>query len=302
MQTTEMTAPYIVKGIGGFYYVKTAGGLLECKARGLFRKKGLVPVAGDKVRLQQQGGGWVIDEILPRKNVFVRPPIANLDLLFLVASTTQPTPSTLILDKLSAIAVDKGAQAVLVCTKSDLAAPDGLLKAYEHSGLPFVVVDYATGQGLEEIRGMIRGKLCAFCGNSGVGKSTLLNALLPGASRETSGISQKLGRGRHTTREVEIFEAFGGRIADTPGFASLDTGRACYIPKENLQYAFPEFGPYIGRCRFTGCAHRAEAGCAVRAALDAGQLSQSRYASYAAMYDEVKDIQDWQHPAGTAQK
>lgn len=302
MQKNEMTAPYIVKGIGGFYYVKMGGEILECRARGLFRKKGLAPVAGDWVQPRQQGGGWIIDEILPRKNVFVRPPIANLDLLFLVASTTQPTPSTLILDKLSAIAVDKGARVVLVCTKADLAAPDGLRQAYERSGLPFVVVDYAAGQGLAELREMIRGNLCAFCGNSGVGKSTLLNALLPEASRETSGISQKLGRGRHTTREVEIFEAFGGRIADTPGFASLDTGRACYISKENLQYAFPEFEPYIGRCRFTGCAHRAEAGCAVRAALEAGLLSPSRYASYAAMYDEVKDIQDWQRPAGTAQK
>lgn len=300
MQQFQADTPYIVKGVGGFYYVKTPEGLVECKARGLFRKKGITPVAGDRVRLAQEGGGWLIAEILPRKNVFVRPPIANLDLLFLVASTTQPAPSTLILDKLSAIAVDKGAQPVLVCTKADLAGPNGLREAYALSGLPFVTVDYAAGQGLEEIKGMIGGRLCAFCGNSGVGKSTLLNALLPGLCRETSGISQKLGRGRHTTREVEIFEAFGGRIADTPGFASLDTGRAGYIPKENLQYAFPEFGPYLGQCRFAGCAHRAEAGCAVCAALKAGQLSPSRYASYAAMYDEVKDLHDWQRPAAKA--
>lgn len=288
--------PYIVKGIGGFYYVKTPQGILECKPRGIFRKKRITPVAGDQVVLAREGGADVIAEILPRKNVFVRPPIANLDLLFLVASTTQPSPSTLILDKLSAIAADKGARCAILCTKTDLAAASSLQAAYALSGLPLVVIDHATGQGLDEVKEMIRGNLCAFCGNSGVGKSTLLNALLPQLSRETSGISQKLGRGRHTTREVEIFEAFGGRIADTPGFASLDTGRACYIPKENLQYAFPEFGPYLGQCRFTGCAHRAEAGCAVLAALAAGELSQSRYASYAAMYDEVKDIHDWQRP------
>lgn len=290
--------PYILKGIGGFYYVKTPGGVLECKARGLFRKQRIVPVAGDRVTLAQEGGADVIWEILPRKNVFVRPPIANLDLLFLVASTTQPSPSTLILDKLSAVAAHKGARCALLITKADLADPAPLQSAYDKAGLPCLVVNAATGQGLDAVRGMIAGSLCAFCGNSGVGKSTLLNALLPGLARETGGISQKLGRGRHTTREVEIFEAFGGRIADTPGFASLDTGRACYIPKEELQYAFPEFAPYLSKCRFTGCAHRAEAGCAVRAALEAGELSQSRYASYAAMYDEVKDIQDWQLPAG----
>lgn len=156
------------------------------------------------------------------------------------------------------------------------------------------MADHVSGEGLDDIRGWIEGRLCAFCGNSGVGKSTLLNALLPDLSRETGSISQKLGRGRHTTREVEIFEAFGGLVADTPGFASLDTGRACYIPKENLQYAFPEFEDYIPRCRFTGCSHRSEAGCAVREAVEAGEISPTRYDSYLAMYDEVKDIKDWE--------
>ena len=228
---------YIVKGIGGFYYVRTEVGIIECKPRGIFRKQKITPVAGDEVTVETENGASVIAEIAPRKNVFVRPPVANLDVLFLVASTTQPTPSTLVLDK-----------------------------------------------------------LCAFCGNSGVGKSTLLNALLPEAERETSAISQKLGRGRHTTREVTIFEAFGGRIADTPGFASLEANRAGFIPKENLEHAFPEFGPYLGECQFTGCSHRTEKGCAVRAALAEGRLSQTRYDSYCAMYDEVKDVKDWQRP------
>ncbi|HJA25178.1 MAG TPA: ribosome small subunit-dependent GTPase A [Candidatus Fournierella merdigallinarum] len=289
-----MPQGYITKGIGGFYYVKTEEGLLECKAKGIFRKKRITPVAGDKVVVEQEGGGAVIAEILPRKNVFIRPPIANLDVLFIVASTTQPTPSTLVLDKLSAIAVDKGAQPVLVFTKADLADTGPLLAAYDKSGLPVIVTDHASGEGLEQIKGWIAGRLCAFCGNSGVGKSTLLNALLPQLAQQTGEISQKLGRGRHTTREVELFEAFGGLVADTPGFASLDTERACYIPKEDLQYAFPEFAPYIPRCRFTGCAHRGEAGCAVRAAVEAGRISPTRYESYAAMYDEVKDIKDWQ--------
>lgn len=287
---------YIVKGIGGFYYVKTPEGIVECKARGIFRKQKLTPVAGDEVTLETENGAAVIAQIAPRKNVFVRPPVANLDVLFLVASTTQPTPSTLVLDKLSAIAVDKGVQPVLVCTKSDLAETEFLQRAYERSTLPFIRIDYADGSGLDEVKGWIDGRLCAFCGNSGVGKSTLLNALLPELGQQTAAISQKLGRGRHTTREVTIFEAFGGRVADTPGFASLDTGRACYIPKERLELAFPEFGPYLGKCQFTGCSHRAEKGCAVRAALKAGALSQTRYDSYTAMYNEVKDIKAWELP------
>ncbi len=287
---------YIQKGIGGFYYVDTGETVVECKPKGIFRKRRITPVAGDNVTLETENGAAVIAEILPRKNVFVRPPIANLDVLFLVASTTQPVPSTLVLDKLAAIAVDKGVQPVLICTKSDLAGADFLERAYTGSTLPFLRVDYATGEGLAEVKAGITGKLCAFCGNSGVGKSTLLNALIPDLERQTAAISQKLGRGRHTTREVMIFKAFGGRIADTPGFASLDTGRACYIPKENLALAFPEFAPYLGKCQFTGCSHRSEKGCAVRQAVEQGLLSKSRYESYLAMYDEVKDIKEWELP------
>ena len=287
---------YIVKGIGGFYYVKTPEGIVECKPRGIFRKKKIAPVAGDEVTLETENGAAVIAEIAPRRNVFVRPPVANLDVLFLVASTTQPTPSTLVLDKLSAIAVDKGVQPVIVCTKGDLAETAFLQHAYEKSTLPFIRIDHQTGAGLDEVKQWINGRLCAFCGNSGVGKSTLLNALLPDVARETGEISQKLGRGRHTTREVTIFEAFGGRIADTPGFASLEANRAGFIPKENLEHAFPEFAPYLGECQFTGCSHRTEKGCAVRAALAEGKLSETRYESYCAMYDEVKDVKDWQRP------
>ena len=257
---------YITKGIGGFYYVKTPEGIVECKPRGIFRKQKITPVAGDEVTLETENGAAVIAGIAPRKNVFVRPPVANLDVLFLVASTTQPTPSTLVLDKLAAIAVDKGVQPVIVCTKGDLAEAEFLRKAYERSTLPFIRIDYETGGGLDEVKQWISGRLCAFCGNSGVGKSTLLNHLLPEAERETSAISQKLGRGRHTTREVTIFEAF------------------------------PEFGPYLGQCQFTGCSHRSEKGCAVRAALAEGRLSQTRYDSYCAMYEEVKDVKDWQRP------
>lgn len=283
---------YITKGIGGFYYVRTPEGIVECKARGIFRKRGITPVAGDNVILSSDG--TMIDEILPRKNVFVRPPVANLDILFIVASTTQPVPSTLVLDQLAAAAIYKDVQPVLVVTKSDLAAADKLAQSYATSGIPLIQLHYETGEGLDTIRGYIEGHLCAFCGNSGVGKSTLLNALAPELKRETGQISQKLGRGRHTTREVEIFEVCGGRLADTPGFASLEAQKLCRIPKEDLQHTFPEFEPYFGHCRFTGCSHRSETGCAVRDAVEEGKISQTRYASYLAMYEEASARKEWE--------
>lgn len=284
--------PYITKGVGGFYYVRTEDGIAECRARGIFRKRGITPVAGDQVVLNADAN--MIDEILPRKNVFVRPPVANLDVLFIVASTTQPVPSTLVLDKLAASALYQNVQPVLVVTKTDLAAADMLRQAYTGSGLPLILLHYDTGEGLGEVRNWIKGHLCAFCGNSGVGKSTLINALAPDLDRETGAISKKLGRGRHTTREVEIFEVCGGRIADTPGFASLETQRLCRIPKEELELVFPEFEPYRQQCRFVGCSHRSEKGCAVRQALAEGKISQTRYDSYLAMYEEAAQLKDWE--------
>lgn len=284
--------PYITKGVGGFYYVRTDDGIAECRARGIFRKRGITPVAGDQVVLNADAN--MIDEILPRKNVFVRPPVANLDVLFIVASTTQPVPSTLVLDKLAASALYQNAQPVLVVTKTDLAAADMLRQAYTGSGLPLIFLHYDTGEGLDEVRSWIKDRLCAFCGNSGVGKSTLINALAPDLARETGEISRKLGRGRHTTREAEIFEVCGGRIADTPGFASLETQRLCRIPKEELELVFPEFEPYREQCRFVGCSHRSEKGCAVREALAEGGISQTRYDSYLAMYEEAAQLKDWE--------
>ena len=286
---------YIVKGIGGFYYVKTEEGIVECKPRGIFRKQKIAPVAGDEVTVETENGASVIAEIAPRKNVFVRPPMANLDVLFLVASTTQPTPSTLVLDKLSAIAVDKGVQPVIVCTKADLGEAEFLRSAYERSTLPFIAIHYDTGEGLDEVKQWINGRLCAFCGNSGVGKSTLLNALLPEAERETSAISQKLGRGRHTTREVTIFEAFGGRIADTPGFSAFDNEKGGEpLDKDTLDRSFREFRPYLGQCRFIGCAHSKEKGCAVLAAVKAGEIPKSRHRSYVRLYELAKENKPWE--------
>ena len=281
--------PYIVKGIGGFYYVKTADGIVECRAKGIFRRRGVTPVAGDRVRLEHEAGTAVIAEILPRKNVFVRPPVANVDQFFIVASTVQPVPSTLVIDKLSAIAVDRGAQPVLVITKGDLYGADTLAQCYSTAGFPVLCVNAATGEGLAPLRDMLAGKLSVFSGNSGVGKSTLLGALMPGCELETAEISQKLGRGRHTTREVVLYEAHGGLVADTPGFASLDMARAAAIPKENLELAFPDIARLFGQCRFTGCSHLSEVGCAVREAMHRGEIARTRYESYAALYEQAKE-------------
>ncbi len=278
----------IYKGIGGFYYVKTdAGELVECKPRGLFRKQGIKPLAGDRVVLQDEAGSAFIAEILPRKNAFVRPPVANVDIVFIVASTQKPSPSFLVLDKLCAVAVDNGADAAVLVTKTDLAGPGPVLNAYAQSGIPAFAVDASTGEGCGRVLEMLNGRLGVFCGNSGVGKSTLLNALAPQAARSTGEISEKLGRGRHTTREVELFEIGGGLLADTPGFASFDLQRAGAIRAENMQFAFPEIKALMPACRFSGCAHLSETGCAVREALAAGNISQSRYDSYAALYSEA---------------
>ena len=290
-----MPEGYIKKGIGGFYYVQCGDELLECKAKGIFRKRGITPVAGDRVTVEVENGGNVIAEIAPRRNVFVRPPIANLDVLFIVASTTQPVPSTLVLDKLTAIAVDKEVQPVLVFTKGDLASTEKLTEAYALSTLPVVVIDHATGGGLEEIKNMIQGKLCAFCGNSGAGKSTLLNAIDPRLALSTGDISQKLGRGRHTTRHVELFELpQGGYVADTPGFSAVDLEKFQVILKDELAGCFREMRPYEGKCRFTGCSHTKEKGCAVLEAVQEGKIAPSRHQSYVALYEQAKNIKEWE--------
>lgn len=284
----------IMKGIGGFYYVQTPSGPVECRAKGIFRKRGISPLAGDLVRLESEGGGTVIADILPRKNFFVRPPVANLDLLFVVAATVEPAPNFLVLDKMCAIALDKGVTPVLVATKTDLASADSFSQVYARSGIEVLLAGQDEDAALARMRELIAGCLCAFTGNSGVGKSTLLNRLLPGLRQETAGISKKLGRGRHTTREVELFEAFGGLVADTPGFSSLDMERANVILKENLQFCFPEFEPLLNQCRFTGCSHRRDKDCAVRRAVEQGLIHPRRYENYLTMYENASAIKEWE--------
>lgn len=290
------------KCVGGFYYVETEGELRTCRARGKFRKERVSPYAGDRVRIQTDEGAEgeidfdaVVEEILPRKNYLVRPPVANLDRLFVVASAAQPSPDPLMIDKTIAAAELHGIEPVVVLTKTDLKPADELRAAYDLAGIRCVEVCAGQGGGAEEVRTLLKGKLSAFTGNSGVGKSTLLNALFPELQLKTGEISQKLGRGRHTTREVELYPiGGGGYVADTPGFSTFDAVRYQLTDKETLSSCFREFRPYLGQCRFASCSHTCEKGCAVLAAVERGEISALRHESYCRLYDEIKEFKAWQ--------
>lgn len=295
----------IIKGIGGFYYVEAEGALYECRGRGTLRGKGgkaasagITPLAGDRCVISvYQNGLASLDKILERRNYLTRPPVANLDYLFIVVSTCEPQPNLLTVDRFISLAEHKGIEPILVLTKLDKAADSGLGDLYRKAGFTVIEADYADGNQafLTQIRDMMKDKISAFAGNTGVGKSTLLNALCPALNRETGETSRKLGRGRHTTRETELFTLdFGGRIADTPGFSSFDGEFAEVVYKEDLPDSFREFADYVGQCRFTGCSHTCEKGCAVLEAVRRGEISPSRHADYVALYNEVKDIKEWE--------
>ncbi|CDZ24401.1 putative ribosome biogenesis GTPase RsgA [[Clostridium] cellulosi] len=284
----------IVKANSGFYYVKCDSGVIECRARGIFRKQKITPLVGDRVRISQTGDSGTVEEILPRKNSMIRPPVANIDILFIIVSTVEPEPNMLVIDKMIAAAEQKGIEPAVIVTKNDLKDGSDIVATYNKAGIKSFFASGITGEGIEELKSLICGHIGAFTGNSGVGKSTLLNRIDPSLSLSTGEISKKLGRGRHTTRLVELFETCGGYIADTPGFSSLDTFKFEPILKEDLQYVFREFEPYINKCRFTGCSHTKETGCAVLEALKNGEIAPSRHKSYCEMYEEAKNIKAWQ--------
>ena len=285
----------ILKGIGGFYYVEAANTIYECKARGIFRKRNNSLLAGDNVRISIPSEGFpAIEEIYPRRNSLKRPPLANIDTLVIVCSTVDPTPNTIVIDKMTAAAVDNDIEPVIVISKSDLKSGTELADIYRKSG--FRVFEYSSNDinSALEIRPIFKDKITAFAGNSGVGKSTLLNTLYPQLSVDTGEISEKLGRGRHTTRTVELYKLDGGYIADTPGFSTVDIERFNMIEKDNIQYCFPEFKDYLTKCKFTSCSHTCEKGCCIIDAVNKGEIPESRHKSYVAMYNEVKDIKKWQ--------
>ena len=284
----------IIKAVSGFYYVEAADRVYECKARGIFRKKGISPSVGDRVEISLlEEDKAQVEEILLRKNYLVRPPLSNLDRLFIVSSISQPSPNTLIIDKICAVAVSKGIEPVVVFTKSDLADCSKLMKIYKSAGIECFSYSITDEEDKQKLVSMLKGKISAFTGNTGVGKSSLLNSLFPDLNIATAEISKKLGRGRHTTRHSELYPVAGGYVADNPGCSTVDIERYELLRKNEIAPCFPEFREFIGQCRFTGCSHMCEKGCAVIEAVGDGKIPVSRHESYKQMYNEVKDIPDW---------
>lgn len=286
----------IIKGIGGFYYVEAADGIIyECKARGVFRKEKITPLAGDKVEISvDENNKNSIDKIYERRNMFKRPPIANVDKLVIVSSICDPRPNLLIIDRLTAVAVYKNVEPIIVFTKNDLQSADEYIEIYKNAGFKTFAVSNETGEGIGEIKAVIENGVCVFTGNSGVGKSSLINRMYPDFALETGEISKKLGRGRHTTRHVELLKINNGYIADTPGFSSLDFETNDLIKKDELAFCFPDFSDFIDSCKFSTCAHVNDKGCRLIEAVNSGDVMRSRHESYVTMYNEVKDIKDWQ--------
>ena len=285
----------IVRSISGFYDVQTPLGLVNCRARGILRKDGQSPMTGDMVEITVERGKGMVERILPRRNRFVRPAVANLDALVVFAANVNPVTEPFLIDRVAAIAGDQEVPVYLCINKCDLDPALDLNKIYSNAGFRVIRASAETGEGVEELRQLLRGKLTAFTGNSGVGKSSMLNRLCPELALPTGEVSEKLGRGRHTTRHVELYTLEEGTyVADTPGFSSFDTDQMDVILKENLQYAFPDFGPYIGKCQFHDCSHRQEPGCAVTAALREGLVEQTRYDSYLRLYEKASQIKMWE--------
>ena len=286
----------IVRSISGFYDVVLPTGTVTCQARGILRKEGMTPLTGDMVRVTVQRGKGMIQQVLPRKNSFIRPAVANVDALLIFAANVNPVTEPFLIDRVTAIAGDKGVESILCVNKTDLDEAEELCGIYSRAGFRVIATSAQTGAGIGELRRALQGKLTAFTGNSGVGKSSILNRLCPELRLPTGEVSEKLGRGRHTTRHVELFsldhETF---VMDTPGFSSFDTDQMDVILKENLQYAFPDFGPWLGRCQFHDCSHRREPGCAVRAAAEEGRIEPSRYDSYLRLYEKAALYKEWEH-------
>ena len=286
-----MAEGIIVKSIGGLYFTESSDNVYDCKARGDFRNKGIAPCVGDRAVFED----GVITEILPRKNHLIRPPLSNLDQLIFVVSVAEPSPNMLLLDKFIAVAEYQNIEPVIVITKTDIEDCSRIVSIYEKTGISIYTIDYNSDNPAEKIRVLLKDKISAFTGNSGVGKSTLLNEVCGDFNIPTGEISKKLGRGKHTTRHAELYKLpWGGYIADTPGFSTFETNKYNIIRKEDLADCFREFRQYEGDCRFRDCSHTTEKGCRIIEAVENGEIPQSRHESYCSMYDEAKQIREWE--------
>ena len=284
-----------MRSLSGFYDVQTENGRITCRGRGSLRRGPDIPLTGDMVEITVEQGKGMIEKILPRRNRFVRPAVANMDALVVFASNVNPVTEPFLIDRVAAIAGDQGVAVHICINKCDLDPAADLTKIYRNAGFPVIQASAVTGEGVEELRQLITGKFTAFTGNTGVGKSSMLNALMPQLQLATGEVSEKLGRGRHTTRHVELYDLGNDTyVADTPGFASFNTEQMDVILKENLQYAFPDFAQHLGNCQFHDCSHRSEPGCAVRQAVESGALEKTRYDSYLRLYEKSSQIKLWE--------
>lgn len=291
-----MSEGRIQKALSGFYYVDTGSEILTCRARGKFRKEGLSPLVGDRVEVRELGNGeGFVEAIFPRKNAFARPAVANIDQLVVIASGAIPRTDPFLIDRVAAIAALKDCKVIVLLNKCDLDSADDLYDIYHAAGFPTLRVSAETGEGLAELKPLISSKLSAFTGNSGVGKSSILNSLDPEFQIKVGAVSDALGRGRHTTRHVELYHlACGADVVDSPGFSSFETDELNLELKHRLPETFREFAPYLDQCRFVGCSHTKEKGCAVLEAVRRGDIQKSRHASYLRLYEELKPLQEWQ--------
>ena len=295
MTMNNKTTGRIVRSLSGFYDVQTDSGIISCRGRGHLRRGNDVPLTGDMVEISVEKGKGMVERILPRKNHFIRPAVANVDVLVVFAASVNPITEPFLIDRVAAIAGDQEVQVALCVNKCDLDPAVDLTRIYKNAGFIVIQTSAETGEGVEELRRLLQGKLAAFTGNSGVGKSSILNRLCPELGLATGEVSEKLGRGRHTTRHVELYDLGENTyVADTPGFSSFDTDQMEVILKENLQYAFPDFGDYIGQCQFHDCSHRKEPGCAVTAAVGEGRIERTRYDSYLRLYEKAALIKEWE--------
>ena len=284
-----------MRSLSGFYDVQTDGGIISCRGRGHLRRGNESPLTGDMVEITVEKGKGMVEKILPRKNHFVRPAVANVDVLVIFAANVNPITEPFLIDRVAAIAGDQEVPVVLCVNKCDLDPAEDLVTIYQNAGFTVIQTSAETGEGVAQLRQLLEGKLAAFTGNSGVGKSSILNQLCPELHLPVGEVSEKLGRGRHTTRHVQLYRLGDDTyVADTPGFASFDTEQMDVILKENLQYAFPDFSDCLGQCQFHDCSHRAEPGCSVRLAVEEGRIERTRYESYLRLYEKSSQIKTWE--------